>query len=138
MDNQFFELMQEHNPFLLKDEKKKVMMFNDYGDAYCELLSRLYEQAPRGYIDLVLFLTTNQDMPLKYAEQFMEHFVDCGALKPELRVEAMVIVNWKDMEGQMRILESLMIGFHWLTETTFNKAHFLHGITKFKIKNQLA
>ena len=137
LNNEFFELMADRNPFLFKSDKGKVLLFDDYSDAYCELLCRMYDASPRGYLDLVLFLHNNEDFPNPYAEDFLVHFYDSGALPKSAQPLGVVMIDWDDVDGQMYLLECLMVGFHWLTETSFDKEMFLSGVMKFMNKKEV-
>ena len=67
MTEEFFELMKEHNPFAFKKPDGKVCIVKSYVEAYEELLERIYAQAPRGYLDCVLFVMDNCAMSKSYA-----------------------------------------------------------------------
>lgn len=134
-----FEAMAEHNPFFFRDEKNRFCYFRDNSQVYLELLERLYKQAPKGYIDLVLFLVDNCNMERSDAESFLVNFYRSAALNKHttLGMEGVCLVDWSNIDTSRKELEGIAAGLHWITETSFNKSMFNSGFNQFKLKMNL-
>lgn len=133
--NEFIELMKEHNPFVFKNEKGKPCVFKTYSDAYYEMCERIYKQAPRGYLDCVLFLVDNCGMVKNQAEGFLENFVKLGALSKD--DEGLCMIYWSDKVQSEQILERIAKSLHWIIETEYNRSMFLDGLMRFRYNYNL-
>lgn len=136
MTEEFFRFMMEHNPFYFRNAKENFCVFKDLSCAYEALLDRLFELAPRGYIDLVLFLTTYCHMDKTQAEDFLDNFYRSGALdkKTSMGYQGVLQVNWQEIDNYKSDFERIATGLHWLTESSFNQSMFNQGFNMFKLK----
>lgn len=139
MNEDFHRFMEEHNPFYFRDAREHFCTFVDYAKAYEGMLDRLYEQAPKGYIDLVLFLTTYVHMERKQAERFLDNFYRSGALNrsDSAGYNGICLVDWKRIDDYRDLLERIATGLHWITESKFNRSMFNQGLNMFKLKMKM-
>ena len=139
MNEDFFRIMEEHNPFYFRDKREHFCIFKDYSALYEAMLERLYEQAPLGYIDLVLFLTDYCHIGQLEAADFLQNFHRAGAIdrREPKGASGVVLVDWKDIDAYKEKFECIAKGLHWLMETQFNQSMFNQGFNMFKAKHHL-
>lgn len=125
-------LIEEHNPFAFKDVKRKICFFENFSGAYLALLERLFEQFPKGYIDMVLFVVDNCDMEHEDACRFVDNMKKAGyKLNPS-------VIDW--YEGGLerdKMLKSIAIGMHDISETSFNEGLFMAALNMFMVKYKI-
>lgn len=139
MNEDFFRIMEEHNPFYFRDKREHFIMFKDYSLLYEAMMERLYEQAPLGYIDLVLFLTDQCHMGQLEAADFLQNFHRSGAIdrRDPKGAAGVVMVDWKDVDTYKDTFANIAKGLHWLMETQFNPSMFNQGFNMFKLKYKM-
>ena len=116
----FVDLIKRFNPFGFKDEKKESMMFTDYGAVYLYTIQKLFEEFPRGYIDVALFLHKMTLQPLAVTTMFCKRsmFLKC--------INDGVYLCEPDKKGlpPKECYANLMKAFHTLSETQFSQEYF--------------
>lgn len=116
----FEDLIKRFNPFGFKDKNKESMMFKDYGAVYIYTMRKLYEEFPRGYIDVALFLHKMTLQPLAVTTMFCKKstFVKC--------INKGVYLCEPDENGlpPKGCYANLMKAFHTLSETNFSQDYF--------------
>lgn len=139
MNEEFMRMMEDHNPFFFRDKRERFCVFKDYAGAYLAMLERLYEQAPAGYIDLVLFMMHYCHMDRQSAEDFQQNFFRSGALdnRSLLGLQNVVMIDWRNIDAYVDKLKGIACGLHWLTESKYNSSFFNQAINMFKAKMKL-
>lgn len=139
MDTRFFELLEQVNPFAIKEPNGKIKVYKDYAAAYLDVMSRMYADSPRGYLDIPLFLTRHCGMELKQAKDFMENFYRSGALNKGDSVSEVdvALIDWSDYQFLLHYLPKFFSGLHWILETKFQKDMFLLALQRFCLKNKI-
>lgn len=117
------EFFEEHNPFMLKDEKGKLCYFECYADAYTDLLGRLKLDFPEGYIDLVVFLTEYYGYTADEAVSEVSSWERRGFKNP-------VLVDWSD-PLYIEELRDVCQRMHFVSESSFKEDQFRLGFLKF-------
>lgn len=137
MDTRFFEVMEQVNPFAIKEANGKIKVYKDYAAAYQDVMTRMHEDSRRGYLDIPLFLTRHCGMELRQAKDFLENFYRSGALKKgdSVAEEGVALIDWSDYQFLLRYLPKFFCGLHWILETKFQNDMFLLALQRFCIKN---
>jgi hypothetical protein len=131
-DKDFETIICEHNPFALKEADGKVSLFQDYSGAYFEVIRRLMEQCPRGYVEMALFLHDNCSCELPYARMLVSSWCNLGY------TEEVMLIRWDNGDGcRDRKLKLIMTCLHTISGTSFKEDLFKIAIEKMKIKNKL-
>ena len=121
------QLVEDYNPFVLKDEKGRILLFNTYEKAYYELLKRVYKAGPILF-DAVLFCKKQLNMPFSDARKFVSSWT--RYIKSD---EGIFLIDWKDGGRERDImLETIVRGMHMVSETRFNSDMFKSALTNFK------
>lgn len=124
----FEELMQRYNPFGYKQENGKVCMFANYKDVYLYTMERLYISFPRGYIDMVVFLTDMTGMPEHECKDIIETQFKQFNINDVLQLPDM----WSTTSVYMsNVLVRIMQGLHTITETQFSPMYFQQALEEF-------
>lgn len=134
------DVLKKYNPFALKKEDGTVMMFKSYVEAYQELLQRMYDASQKGYFDIPLFIVENYGMTLPFALQFLlSYFGEVRIyMEQDESWQGEVLIRWDRLIGRdYYCLCSIVTGFHWITETKFNKDMFNYALDMFQTKNNL-
>lgn len=65
-------MLERYNPFALVDGEGALEKFENENDAYFEVIKRLYEMFPRGFVDVALFMVRQQGITLTQAEYLLK------------------------------------------------------------------
>lgn len=112
------------NPLGLLSVTGSVLVFSDYEESYRYLLSRIYKNCPRGYVDLVWLFTDLWKIKYNTAEKIYNEYA-----KP-LGVKQHVLVNWKKYDEMTRDLKPIVKVLHAINETPYMDAPFLSATLK--------
>lgn len=126
----FEELMEEHDPFAIKDEKGKIKFFKTYEDVYYFVLMHLFYNNRRGYVDLVLLVSQLTKLTIKESETVV---ADMHGLWG--KEDALIIpMPWiKEFEEQTEDLKNLFKCLHLITETKFNEYDFDSALARARL-----
>lgn len=134
----WMQALADYDPFCFKKADGRFLMCKTYEEAYVELLSRLMEQCPAGYIDIVVFLVDNCSMKYNFALTYIPQFEKLGCnVKNDRDWDGVVVVDWKKVEEYELALECIARGMHLLLGTEFNRDMFKSALTRFRMKNKL-
>lgn len=70
-------MLERYNPFALVDADGALEKFEDENAAYFEVIKRLYEMFPRGFVDVALFMVRQQGITLTQAEYLLKRREYC-------------------------------------------------------------
>lgn len=112
------------NPLGLLSVTGSVLVFSDYEESYRYLLSRIYKNCPRGYIDLVWLFTDLWKIKYVAAERLYFDYA-----KP-MGVKQYVLVNWKKYAEMTKDLQPIIKVLHAINETQYMDAPFLSATLK--------
>ena len=76
------QIMETINPLGLYDSNKRLTIYKSAVECYTDCLTTLFLSAPRGYIDIALFMLKHQLVPLHVAVEYCKH-------------QEYAIVNWE-------------------------------------------
>lgn len=122
MANMTFEqFMEKHNPFALKDEGNNVLYFEHYEDAYLHVMKCLRKEAPRGFVDIILFLCDHSGMDKSCAEDYCK---DMRKIDFDFFNNQFFIVDWLHVRREKEKVETFIKGLHLITETMYLEGEF--------------
>ena len=134
----FAEALADYDPFCFKKADGRFQMFKTYSDAYLELLQRLKDQFPAGYIDIIVFLVDNCSMKYNYALSYLPQLERLGCnVRNDRDWSGVVLVNWKKFDDSVFALERIAQGMHLILGTEFNRDMFKNAVERFKLKNKI-
>lgn len=123
------EYIRLYNPFAVRNEKDEMMIFKSYREVYLDMIERFYKASPRGYLDVVLFISDLYKMNLPNAEDTFRGMKKLG-------VTEIMQICWREMHGcDDEALRRLLKGFHTISETRFDESRFRDALDL--IKNKL-
>lgn len=123
----FMDLIERYNPFGYKKEDGETCTFRTYKDAYLYSFKQLYLMFPRGYLDLVLFVSQQTKMPHADSVRIVKTW-------KSLEVTDVMLVDLRTNDNArkfdlMRIIKAL----HTISETRFNEAMFSEALVDFDL-----
>lgn len=127
----FESLIEQHNPFAIKDTDGKIQFFKSYEEAYLYVLCALNAYFKRGYVDIILLVNILTQLPVR----------DCEMLFRQMRslwgenAERMINYDWdtccsRDSGGVTDVMKCL----HLITETKFDEQAFDKACNQFRLK----
>lgn len=128
----FEDLIARYNPFGFKHEDGSSMAFDNYGEVYGYTLRSLTAQFPRGYIDIILYLHRQTQMPLTDCKATARGFRSLG-----LEAGIKLIEYWNPMTNPKFEFEQIMKALHTLSETKFDGNYFNDAWHKFQAEMEV-
>ena len=124
-------LIEEHNPFAFKDERRRIEYYPTYREAYLDAMKKIFNQAPRGYFDLMLFLSDHCELRGIDARLKFNDFrrLSGGVIKTDV-----ILIDWTEPRQYVDMLRYILQGLHTISETTFSESYFLSALEEFKNK----
>lgn len=121
------ELVDGHAPFLLRDDKGKIIIYDDYKMVYYDILQKIYNESKRGFLSLSLFIHSNYDLPFTDAVNYVED--NC---KLDLDKE-FYLINWSQSHtGELyHTLRDLIVFLQDITGAPFKDDQFKLAYTEF-------
>lgn len=114
-----------YNPFGMVQEFGRPLCFTSLDAAYFALFQKLYQQFPKGYIDLVVFIHENTHCKNMDARSFVKSL-------EKLDVKDVEIVNIRYPSASLEnYFEKLCIALHTITDTKFDRAFFLDALQRY-------
>lgn len=129
----FEEMIEKYNPFGFKQEDGKIEMYVDYGVAYFDCMKKIYEQFPKGLVDLILFLHQATTLPIRDAEREFKRMIPFVGNCELIAVDFITPTR----ESLVREMRPIMKALHTITETKFNESYFLQAVDKFLVWHTL-
>lgn len=114
------QLIQQFNPFGLLNSAGEPQVFHNTSDAYLYVLVKLYVMAPRGFVEMPLFL----------AELYPHlSFPECKVLTTDMQTLGIYERNFVEYETKngKKFLECLCRALHSLCESKFDSSAFEHA-----------
>lgn len=123
----FADMIERFNPFGYKEKDGKVMIFKNYGEVYLYTLRQLQADFPRGYFDMVVFVSDHTGMPPEESRRFCRNFKSFG-----IDTGVMLVEYWEDNRRVYFELENIMRALHLISGTKFSSSYFYQAIGEFR------
>lgn len=127
-DESYYELAVSVNPFCVRDEKRKMMVFSDWGECYLYTLKRIKELFPRGCIDVPLLIMELTKSSMFTSKRFFKRFK-----YTETKREMCFIPfgDNEDVNTQKNMIKGLFCDLHSMSGTILSFDYFNYAWDKF-------
>lgn len=119
------QIMETVNPLGLCDSNGRLIIFRSAADCYCYCLSTLFYSAPRGWIDIPLFMLKNQHIKVWKSKEYCGHIEyaiinwECKTASRDYVIKKLLIVLLK-VTGIEFSENAYKCALHELNETITN------------------
>lgn len=126
------EFLHTKNPFALKTQKGRFLVFEQYKDIYLYVLKEIRKYCKRGYIDyaVLLYHFTNMD------DNATMHYNDIAMKKYPLLRESCIMVDWNQLWNYQELFMTILKAMHEVTQSDFDFNHFEYAWDRFLAYNE--
>lgn len=117
----FVDMIVKYNPFGLKSQNGEPQFYETRYDNYLDVVKRLKEASPRGFLDVPLFLHENTGMPIDYCQRLVSENYKNG-------IEEEIFVVWDDGSAGEIWLKRILEMLHSISGTELDKEAYLQVV----------
>lgn len=124
-----WKFLQDKNPFMIIDQKEKLMEFKSREELYLYTLKEIRKYCPKGYVEvplLIKHLTGFDDVTCEDASKPITKF------NSTLSYDKPIFIDWRAVGYDKEKLQAIFKTMHLPTESEFDWAAFEYVWMQFK------
>lgn len=127
----FESLIEQHNPFAIKDTDGKIQFFKDYEEVYIYVLNVLDAYFKRGYVDIILLVNVLTQLPVRDCEMLFRQMQSLWGKNSAKLIDYHWGLCCANNDGGVA---DIMRCLHLITETRFDAQAFDKACDMFRLK----
>lgn len=127
----FESLIEQHNPFAIKESDGRISFFQDYAEAYLYVLTVLNAYFKKGYVDIIVLVSLLTQLPLRECESLFRQMQWLWGRS----AEKLISYDWDTCcSNTNKDVADIMKCLHLITETKFDEQAFDRACDLFRLK----